>query len=137
MKYKKGFVTNSSTTVYICDVCGNDVAGMDISLSDAEMFICTKGHTFCEDHKVTPKEPSEPACTGNEDIDEDDEYDDRYETDPKFCPVCQLEVLTTGDEVVLLRKMVKMTHHEILAQVKANFGSYDDFKKFLGAKDLI
>ena len=50
MKVRKGFVSNSSSSSFICDVCGNDYSGMDASLEDAMMYECSNGHTFCEDH---------------------------------------------------------------------------------------
>lgn len=53
MKIRKGFVSNSSSSSFICDVCGQDVSGYDMSLSDAEMYQCENGHTFCEDHAIS------------------------------------------------------------------------------------
>ena len=50
MKFRKGFVTNSSSSSFICDVCGHDVSGWDMCMSEAEMVECENGHTFCEDH---------------------------------------------------------------------------------------
>jgi len=50
MKIRKGFVSNSSSSSFICDVCGQDASGYDMSLSDAEMYECENGHIFCEDH---------------------------------------------------------------------------------------
>lgn len=60
MKKRSGFVANSSSSSYICDVCGETKAGMDMSLSDAYMLQCVNGHIFCEDHAIgdIPKYPS-------------------------------------------------------------------------------
>lgn len=52
MKVRRGFVSNSSSTSYTCDVCGEECSGMDMGLSDAEMMQCVHGHTFCESHKT-------------------------------------------------------------------------------------
>ena len=48
MKIRNGFVSNSSSSSFICDVCGHVESGWDMSMS--EMYECTNGHTFCESH---------------------------------------------------------------------------------------
>lgn len=58
MKIRIGFVSNSSSSSFICDVCGEDVSGMDMCLSDAEMHQCKNGHTICDSH--LDKNPNSP-----------------------------------------------------------------------------
>ena len=43
MKIRNGFVSNSSSSSFICEVCGQDASGYDMSLSDAEMYECING----------------------------------------------------------------------------------------------
>lgn len=50
MKIRNGFVSNSSTSSFICDFCGYLVAERDLCLSDAGMIYCEHEHLFCEDH---------------------------------------------------------------------------------------
>lgn len=54
MKIRLDYVTNSSSSSYTCVICGEDYGGMDVSLSDAEMYQCENGHTFCESHVELP-----------------------------------------------------------------------------------
>jgi len=49
MKIRNGFVSNSSSSSFTCDVCGENVSGMDMSPGDAEMYSCGK-HNWCETH---------------------------------------------------------------------------------------
>jgi len=55
MKLRNGFVSNSSSSAFICDVCGAVESGMDLCMRDAEMFSCVAGHTICESHKLSPE----------------------------------------------------------------------------------
>ena len=50
MKIRQGFVSNSSSSSYTCDVCGVTESGWDLSLNEAEMKSCVNGHTFCTKH---------------------------------------------------------------------------------------
>lgn len=58
-KIRKGFVSNSSSSSFICDVCGYEASGFGMSLYEAEMFECENGHTCCEEHllsdNITPE----------------------------------------------------------------------------------
>lgn len=50
MKIRKGFVSNSSSSSFVCDVCGYETSGWDLSLREAEMVECENGHTLCQEH---------------------------------------------------------------------------------------
>lgn len=47
MKIRSGFVSNSSSSSFTCDVCGRTESGYDIGLSEFEMMECENGHVFC------------------------------------------------------------------------------------------
>jgi hypothetical protein len=52
MKFRMGFVTNSSSSSYVCEVCREVESGYDLSLEEAGMYICECGHMFCQAHAV-------------------------------------------------------------------------------------
>jgi hypothetical protein len=52
MKIRWDFVTNSSSSSYICEVCSEEVISSE-GLYDTGMVQCENGHTFCEDHAVS------------------------------------------------------------------------------------
>lgn len=58
-KLRLGFVSNSSSSSFICDVCGYETSGWDMCLGEAEMFECENGHTCCYEHllsdNITPE----------------------------------------------------------------------------------
>jgi hypothetical protein len=47
MKFRKDFVTNSSSSSYVCEICGRTESGWDMSLSECDMMECENGHVFC------------------------------------------------------------------------------------------
>ena len=56
MKIRNGFVSNSSSSSFVCDLCGYETSGWDMCLSEAEMFECENGHTLCDDHMLQPSQ---------------------------------------------------------------------------------
>lgn len=53
-KIRNGFVSNSSSSSFVCDLCGYETSGWDMCLNEAEMFECENGHTLCDEHMLQP-----------------------------------------------------------------------------------
>jgi hypothetical protein len=110
MKIRKGFVSNSSSSSYICDVCGHDESGWDLGLEEADMYECEEGHVFCTSHAV-----------GGEI--EDNEC---YNIPKKHCPICMLDVITNHDLVHFLLAKTGKTREELEKELKENFETGGD-----------
>ena len=46
MKIRRGFVSNSSSSSFICEISGEISSGWDMTLRETEMMECEKGHIF-------------------------------------------------------------------------------------------
>lgn len=47
MKFRLDYVTNSSSSSYVCEICGRTESGWDLCLSECDMMQCINGHVFC------------------------------------------------------------------------------------------
>ena len=119
MKIRKGFVSNSSTTTFICSICREIEAGRDSGLSDFEMFSCINDHEMHEE------------CLAINDDDEDSYYTKFQEVPIEFCPICQLKEITEEDMFKFLIVSSKKTKEEIKEWIQSKFDSYEKFMIFL------
>lgn len=128
MKFRKSFVTNSSSSSYICDYCGEDASGWDMSLSEAEMIECVNGHTVCENHLKNEDLDRIYNTYDNEDSEEFWE-DWRYELPEKYCPICNFEVFLDSDILKYLEKFHCVSTDDVKNEIKKKFKNYSDFKE--------
>ena len=123
MKFRKGFVTNSSSSSFICQICGNVESGFDMSYEDAGFVECENGHEFCEYHILYPDDEEwEEYTETNEDW--------RYYLSEKYCPICQMEELCDSDLISYVSTK-GLTREKILQEIRDDFKTYEDFKYFL------
>ena len=144
MKYRKDFVTNSSSSSYVCEICGRSESGWDMSLAEAEMVSCINGHTFCEDeilqiprddmiHQIEEYQNEYPQYCG--DIYTKDELlamsdkellaeffnklsDARWDMPEECCPICQFIEYSQADLAKYLEKKYKVSRDEVFQKVK-------------------
>jgi len=110
MKIRKGFVSNSSSSSFICDVSGEEHQGMDIGLEDAGMYCCTEGHYFLEEFLIgeLPED------------DEDENGDDiRYAMPKENCPICSFKCLMEDSMVLYVGKFYNITSNEVFDYMKS------------------
>lgn len=156
MKIRKCHVTNSSSSSFICDICGREESGYDMCLSEAYMFECVNGHIFCTDEAIEntdeviklifDQELHLEKNNGREDYTEEELrswefeklvrfYSDGYYDVPEcICPICQFEHYTDRDMVEYLLKKYNLKEEDVLRDWKLLFKNYDNFEKYLKTK---
>lgn len=132
MKIRKDFVTNSSSSSYVCEICGRADTTWD-GLAEIEMIECENGHTFCESemlYEPTRADLIKAALeykyhefTEEELVNMDDdqifrEVEMRYELPERFCPICQFIEYSTSDLSEYLEKKYSVSRDEVFAEIK-------------------
>ncbi len=150
MKIRNGFVSNSSSSSFICDICGESYVIYEL---DPEIgSVCENGHNMCSEH-----------LNGQLNRDDDGQILE------SFCPICQFKDFaerqiakylekTRGvsrsevfEKVKLINKRRKklydaeyisyvmeknsLTYDAVLEEVKERFQVYKEYQKFLNSKD--
>lgn len=148
MKFRKDFVTNSSSSSYVCEICGRTESGWDMCLSECEMMECVNGHVFCCDEALeTPnKQELIKMILENEwnkerwncDIHDYKDYSEEelmvmdqdilfekfcsengyYDVPECMCPICQFIEYSEYDLSAYLLKEYGISREEVFAEVK-------------------
>ena len=155
MKFKQGFISNSSSTSFTCDFCGSSESGWDSSLSDCCMYQCINDHTVCYGHEIEDLDaiPEEEKQEWLEKKFKYYEYDkdkikdlyskysfnellDQFEFDyyipTKYCPLCKMKKVTDTELLDYILKVFSKKRSKVLEEIKDKFNSdYSQFRKFL------
>lgn len=161
MKIRLGFVSNSSSSSYTCDVCGYNISGMDMGYSDAGMYSCINGHEFCASHAIEwdmSWEDKRKLLLASWSITKDkylkhlveasnseemldriiEEHDledyiefDTYDVPAEICPLCSFGNIHERDAYLYLLRVAGRTEADLLAELKGRFGTYVEMKKWL------
>jgi len=158
MKIRNGFVSNSSSSSFLCDLSGNMESGMDLGLLDAGMFQCVNGHTLMDSYKLEEKELSVEdyknwlktyvknnswARISEEDLSlEEDEFMEYFEEewmdtfndeglDSSMCPICQFE--DTSYEIIAkwYLKNQNITRKQMAKKLKEEFQNYEGLEEYI------
>ena len=159
MKIRLGFVSNSSSSSYTCDVCNYTESGMDLGLSEAGMMSCQYGHEFCESHALewdmswedkkahflslwsVEKDAYRKHLVESIDSEEKcllimDKLDlavdfDNYDVPQEMCPLCTFGEVYERDALAYMLKVSGRTEKDLLTELRGRFDSYKEMKEWL------
>jgi len=131
MKTREGFVSNSSTTSFTCQVSGCTEAYHDsCSMEDVGGSRCEKGHVFFSSYTLKESEaapaPPEPEVEKDED---DEDYYENY-VPARLCPICTGKHMNLDLVEAFLLKKLGWTKEQIWAEMQ-KLGKYEDMEKFI------
>lgn len=142
MKIRLGHVSNSSSSSFVCDLCGSEHSGWDLPIRDIGGFECSHGHTICcyeleptkADYLKYLKDGYENAdewtkfviekfgSEKEEDIDIDELadycYDFYFYAPDSLCPICSMAEICDRDLKTYLRTLSNIPEGEVMAYIK-------------------
>lgn len=128
MKIRTGFVSNSSTTSFTCELCGETEAFHDsCSHIDFGFHICEKEHCLCEAELLDGWEEFEEP--DESDYEDPKEYEKMYkrwdeaqnmcaDIPSDYCPICQFQEFSQRELILYLQKQNPTPINDILTEIK-------------------
>jgi hypothetical protein len=145
MKIRQGFVSNSSSSSFVCSVCGVSESGWD-GQYDSTVWECWGGHEFHEScMSLTPKRKADELANDieaaivtlglapyeAEELRDVGDYDNQRDWILEFvtydglhkaiCPVCTLDSIPDYVMLEYLSKKVGMSYDQIREEIRSKY----------------
>jgi hypothetical protein len=120
MIIRKAFIANSSSSSFVCNVCGETESGFDESAEGLGMIYCENDHCL------------HLECCEFGDVTEEEYKKDDETIFSSYCPICTMKEIDFGDLNRYLRKLHGKTYKQIEQEIKDRFPTYNKFMEFLG-----
>lgn len=149
MKVRSGFVSNSSSSSFVCSVCNNSYEGWD-GMYDTAHYYCRNRHEICGHCSTTVKLAAKSLAAdldkaieqlgldnaeANELMGARDketwirEYTMEDYLSPAVCPLCNLTHIPGSLEAQYLREKFDQKREDVLTEIRDKFGSLEGWEK--------
>lgn len=142
MKIRNGFVSNSSSSSFICEICGLKAYSQSGEIEyceDVEMKYCNEDgdHTYCVEHEND--EGVCPICSYQIlslfDAESYLQKTTTYTREEAFKEIKEInkrrKVLRTGEYMEYCLKKIGKTSDDLFNEIKSKYIDYNDFRKYL------
>jgi len=123
MIVRTGFVSNSSSSSFICSICGGEEAGFEVGPSDFDMVRCENEHLF---HEFCLSSDSKNLIN---EIKDRDEWEGEVPSD--LCPVCNLLAFDSEEVLKYIFKSRNISYNTAQDEIKEKFKTYSEFKEYV------
>ena len=156
MKVRSGFVSNSSSSSFVCSVCNTVETGYD-GQYDFDVSQCYDGHEWCSEHDIdfTTEDKQRILLVDNDflsshsdekvgfiksgSVELIDDVFKEYEVQctgygevPKtMCPVCSLASISSNDVLAWILKDSSKTLQEVELEIRSRFSSLEELREGL------
>lgn len=121
VKYRKDFVTNSSSVCYVCEISGVSDGGSDcVGIEEYGFARCENGHIIDERY-----------ISNSDEMYEDEEYESQEHIPAKYCPICQMKEFKEDDLLKYALKALGTNKTGLKESIRTRFNSYTEFKEYI------
>ena len=130
MKVRKGFVSNSSTSSFICEICDKIEADRDCGPADFDMLMCENGHTFHTD--CLEKDEMNKIEEAMDDFSQEHPNSESSDYVPKsLCPACNLKYINDWLLLTYMMKSQDVDREGVMDSIRRQFKTEKELNKYL------
>ena len=135
MKIRTGFVSNSSSSSFVCDICGGIESDRDCGPSEFDMLECEMGHVY---HRycleLDEQEKIDKLVEDYVEIQRSGKLSDREVSDSvpqSLCPVCNLKHINDHFLLAYALKSQGADKEGLIDSIKRQFKTENELDKYL------